>query len=104
MTKLFGILALVFASTKVSAQDMMRFPTMQACNSFEYWATQARAYEEELLFEGISIVNDPDGQAYQGVMVFTVNQQTGTWAMFSLYPDGTACLIASGYDFQPFSH
>jgi hypothetical protein len=36
-------------------------------------------------------------------MLFQVNQDTGTWTLVSLWNDGTACVVAVGKEFTPFS-
>ena len=36
-------------------------------------------------------------------MMMFVNQDTGTWSLITLYPDGTGCMVATGRDFEPYS-
>ena len=60
-------------------------------------------YGEQPLFsvQGIqfSAVND---KGYTSDMMFFVNQDTGTWSLISLYPDGTGCMVATGREFEPY--
>jgi hypothetical protein len=54
------------------------------------------------LFGGDTVVLGPDGQPYWTEMLFTVNQETGLWTLFTFYGENIACLTASGAGFTPF--
>ena len=60
-------------------------------------------YSEYLLFTGAGLTFSPQGQPYNGAMMFFVNQETGTWTVLQAYGDGMACMIFNGKEFTPYS-
>lgn len=92
---------LAFAQDKPQGQ---RFITTQPCEPVINMTKMVmEKYGEKPLFSvqgmQISAAND---KGYISDMMFFVNQDTGTWSLVSLYPDGTACMVAAGTDFEPF--
>lgn len=64
----------------------------------------AKKNGEEVLFVGNGVTFQAgSGKVIRGGMMFTVNQDTGTWTMFQLYGDGVACMLFNGGDFSPYT-
>ena len=92
---------LAFAQENPQGQ---RFIATQPCEPVANMAKIVmEKYGEQPLFsaQGIqfSAVND---KGYTSDMMFFVNQDTGTWSLISLYPDGTGCMVATGKEFEPY--
>ena len=78
--------------------------TVQTCGPVEALTELAmNKYSEKPLFSSSGVQIHPNGNAYRSEMMYFVNQDTGTWSLVSLYPDGTACLVANGSDFRPYA-
>lgn len=95
----FGIVA-----TVANGQDYEDFYTVQTCAPIMQMIVETTALGETPLFEGYSIQFAYTEDAVEGGMVFTVNQETGTWSLINIYGDGMACLAASGDSFRPASN
>jgi len=82
-----------------------RFITTQACDPVAKMSDVVmNKYGEQPLFQGEGIqFAAPTGQPYKSAMMFFVNQDSGTWSLVSLYEDGTACMVANGRTFEPYS-
>ena len=82
-----------------------RFITTQACDPVVKMSDVVmNKYGEQPLFQGEGIqFAAPTGQPYKSAMMFFVNQDSGTWSLVSLYEDGTACMVANGRKFEPYS-
>ena len=82
-----------------------RFITTQACDPvLKMSDIVMNKYGETPLFQGEGIqFAAPTGQPYKSAMMFFVNQDSGTWSLVSLYEDGTACMVANGRTFEPYS-
>ena len=82
-----------------------RFITTQACDPVAKMSDIVmNNYGETPLFQGEGIqFAAPTGQPYNSAMMFFVNQDSGTWSLVSLYADGTACMVANGRTFEPYS-
>ena len=82
-----------------------RFITTQACDPVVKMSDVVmNKYGEQPLFQGEGIqFAAPTGQPYKSAMMFFVNQDSGTWSLVSLYEDGTACMVANGRNFEPYS-
>ena len=82
-----------------------RFITTQACDPVAKMSDIVmNKYGETPLFQGEGIqFAAPTGQPYNSAMMFFVNQDSGTWSLVSLYADGTACMVANGRTFEPYS-
>lgn len=87
-----------------AAHSQQYFITSTYCDSFVPAVTGSITAGERILFEGTAVQFDANGTAVMGDMIFAVNQNTGTWSMFVIYPDGTTCEISLGGDFAPVSH
>jgi hypothetical protein len=81
------------------------FITQQACDPvMEMSAIIIGKYKEQPLFLGKGMqFAARTGQPYEAGVMFFVNQDSGTWSLVSLYSDGTACMIANGTGFEPYS-
>lgn len=82
-----------------------RFITTQACDPVVKMSDVVmNKYGEQPLFQGEGLqFAAPTGQPYKSSMMFFVNQDSGTWSLVSLYEDGTACMVANGRKFEPYS-
>lgn len=95
------LLPLCFLASPLMAQETVNLYTVQDCGAPMQMFSIGVAMGEDLLFEGTSTVIGIDGIAYDGVMLFAVNQNTGSWSMYTIYADGTTCLTTFGNDFAP---
>ena len=82
-----------------------RFITTQACDPVVKMSNLVmNKYGEKPLFQGEGLqFAAQTGQPFKSAMMFFVNQDTGTWSLISLYEDGTACMVANGRKFEPYS-
>lgn len=97
------ILGLTFMSP-VNAQESKAFIAWQPCDTPDKMLATMSKYNETPLFTGSGIqFAAEDNTPYRGDSIFFVNQDTGTWSLISVYPDGTVCMIAVGKDFIPYS-
>ena len=82
-----------------------RFITTQACDSVVKMSDIVmNKYGESPLFRSMGLqFAAPQGQPYRSDMMFFVNQDSGTWSLIALYEDGTACMVANGKNFEPYS-
>lgn len=85
--------------TRQSPAVMLRQPCDRAEKMFE----TLKKYEENLLFVGKGMTFGIQGQPYNGAMMFFTNQDTGSWSVLQVYPDGMACMIMNGTEFNPYS-
>ena len=107
MKFLIASATLLLMSCTVHAQEQNRpktFYTMQGCDYWENVAISLSTYGEKILFTGDIIQTHVTGTPYTGGMMFQVNQETGTWSLISIWSDGTACVVASGSKFEPYSN
>lgn len=103
MFRLAFALLLSYTSTAI-AQDVKYFYTKQTCGPvLEILAANVDEFDEMPLFTGTGITLDQNDIPYRGAGMFFVNQETGTWSFLTLYPDNTACITASGLDFEPYT-
>ena len=72
------------------------------CGTFNEMTATVKKYREELLFHGTGLTFSPQEKVYNGAMMFFVNQDTGSWTVLQVYPDGMACMIFNGKDFAPY--
>ena len=90
------------ASAQQESQEK-RFFTYQSCdNAVRMTNLVMNKYGEQALFQGTGLQFHLSGQPYTSSMMFFVNQDTGSWSLISLYPDGTSCMVANGRDFTPW--
>lgn len=95
-------LAFVAFATVASAQEIKYMTTAQECTDVDSMIMSIVPYGELPLFTGQVRQYGLERDMYMGNMMFGVNQDTGTWSLISLWPDGTACLVATGENFEPF--
>lgn len=100
MLKWLSAIAILITGA-AQAQNTKSFYTVQECGTPDVMFQVGVAYEEEILFFGTSMTFDTQGTPYVGSMMFAVNQDTGTWTMYTVYGDGTVCLTALGSNFEP---
>jgi len=91
----------IFASGAF-AQEVPPFGAVQACATMERMAEGTTRYGEKILFNGKILQQHVSGELVTGEFVFTTNQDTGTWTLLSLFPNGWACLVANGTNFEPY--
>ena len=86
-------------------EQSKRFITTQACDPVEKMSNLVmNKYGEKPLFQGEGLqFAAQTGQPFKSAMMFFVNQDTGSWSLVSLYEDGTACMVANGRKFEPYS-
>lgn len=53
-------------------------------------------YGENAVLLGEATVLTPEAEFVEGVMILFINQQDRTWTQTVRYPDGIACVIATG--------
>jgi hypothetical protein len=82
-----------------------QFIVSQPCdNVLSITETIMNKYGEQPLFvaEGNQL-SATTGEWYASSMMYFVNQDSGTWSLVSLYPDGTGCMVATGTRFEPYT-
>lgn len=86
-------------------QQSKRFITTSACDPVLKMSNIVmNKYGEQPLFQGEGLQFEAQtGQPFKSSMMFFVNQDNGTWSLISLYPDGMACMVANGRNFEPYS-
>lgn len=102
--------AMIVACAPAMAQDnpaptAKNFIATQSCDDvIRMTDLVVSKYREQPLFQGMGLqFSAQNGKAYAGSTMMFVNQDSGTWSMISLYPDGTSCMVASGKEFKPYS-
>jgi hypothetical protein len=97
------LLPLTIAASGVVAQEIPPFKAVQSCETLPYMASQVKQYGEEILFNGKILQQHESGQFVKTEFVFSTNQETGSWTLVSLFPNGWACMVANGSDFEPYT-
>ena len=72
------------------------------CGTITEMTATIKKYREEMLFQGTGLTFSPQNQVYNGGMFFFTNQDTGSWTILQVFPDGMACMIFNGKNFQPY--
>ena len=100
-----GISLLAPAAFAQEQNTTKTFITTQACDPVVKMSDLVmNKYGEQPLFRGEGLqFSAQNGQPYRSSMMFFVNQDSGTWSLVSLYEDGTACMVANGKEFEPYS-
>jgi phage/plasmid primase-like uncharacterized protein len=100
-----GISLLAPAAFAQEQNTTKRFITTQACDAvLKITDIVMNKYGESPLFKAKGLqFAAPQGQPFQSDMMYFVNQDSGTWSLIALYPDGTACMVANGKEFEPYS-
>jgi hypothetical protein len=93
----------ILISTGAVAQEATPFMSYQNCGSFQVLADETAKYQEKMLFTGSILQQHISRQPVKGQMAFTVNQDTGSWTLVHLFPNGVACMVANGSDFEPYT-
>ena len=99
------LIPLTLLASPIAAQEVpfnAPFMASQPCSEFPIVANVIRQKDEEMLFKGNVIQRHISDQIVPAKMVFTTNQDTGTWSLLALYPGNIACLVASGTEFEPY--
>lgn len=96
----FGLVLTTAASAQTS--PTFEINTQIHCGIPEVMFQESIALGEDALFGGDTVIIGPDGKPFWTEMLFTVNQETGLWTMFTFYGENIACLTASGAGFTPF--
>ena len=73
------------------------------CGPISELTATVKKYREEMLFHGTGLTFSPQNQVYNGGMFFFTNQDTGSWTVLQIFPDGMACMIMNGKNFQPYT-
>jgi len=103
LTLAFAMWISVLAPTAF-AQESIQFVSNQPCDNVVTMARKVTTeYNEKPLFSGdITQLNAQDDNWYRSSTMLFVNQETSTWSLISLYPDGTSCMVAAGINFAPY--
>ena len=88
----------------LAAQEFKSFHAKQLCGPWKDVATTLKEYNEDILFTADGIQISLQNESFKSGMLFQVNQDTGTWSLVSIYSDGTACVVATGTAFRPYSN
>ena len=88
----------------LAAQEFKSFHAKQLCGPWKDVATTLKEYNEDILFTADGIQISLQNESFKSGMLFQVNQDTGTWSLVSIYSDGTACVVATGNNFMPYSN
>ena len=104
MNKLFiPVLAGLLSLSTTATAETKPYYTRAPCTPFQVSADLLAEYGETILLTG-NLLTFPaqDNEPAMGRMVFSTNQDTGTYSIIQLFPDGMACLIGSGFAFEPY--
>lgn len=104
MLRKLTTVAAMLLPTLVTAQEIQTFLTSQDCSDSLTMLSPSFNLGESPLFTGENVIFGVNGTPYVGTMMFTVNQNTGTWTMFTLYEDNTVCTVAFGQYFEPVTN
>ena len=99
------IWVLLFASTAVAqtATEEKLLHTQAPCATYAEMVQLASKHGELPLFIGKGLTFESGtGVPRKGGMVFTVNQDEGSWTMFQVFEDGITCMIFNGSSFSPW--
>lgn len=88
----------------LAAQDFKSFQAKQLCGPWQQVAKRLKKYDEDILFTADGQQIGLENKSFKSGMIFQVNQETSTWSLVSIYGDGTACVVATGNAFQPYSN
>ena len=102
---ILSILLLIPVSANAERKLFQEAPHI--CDNVVVIKGKLEKYNEKPLFTGFSIARWVDKSGKEGksdyVMLFLVNQTTGTWTILQLYKDDNmACIAAAGNAFTPF--
>jgi hypothetical protein len=103
MKYLILLTALLAAPAVAQESNYPPFYAMQSCATMQEIAEISKKHNEPILFNGQILNIHASGQTIKTEFVFTVNQDTGSWTLVSLYPNGIACMVANGSNFEPYT-
>jgi|TARA_B110000977_G_scaffold38246_1_gene51416 hypothetical protein len=102
---LTSLVATLFTTTLLAQETSITKPyyTRAPCTPFQVAANLMADYNETILLTG-NLLTFPaqSEEPAMGRLVFSTNQDTGTYSIIQLFPDGMACLIGSGFAFEPY--
>jgi len=110
MKTLYQALALTLMGSVGYAQEIEplgSYNTVTLCyDPGEIAALSTVQFRESPLFTGLGRLDSYDANGnpaiLEGDVVFTVNQDTGTWAMLIRSPQNVLCTVATGSSFEPW--
>lgn len=97
------IAAFILIGTGGVAQEATPFYSYQECATMQSLAQQTASYGETVLFTGGIIQTHASGQMVGGQMIFTVNQDSGTWTLIHVFNNSISCMVANGNNFEPYT-
>lgn len=101
--KYLTLFAALLAAPLFAQENIPPFQAMQPCDTLNNMASLAQKHGEEVLFNGQILNIHASGPTMVTEFVFSVNQDSGSWSLVSLWPNGWACLVANGKKFTPYS-
>ena len=93
---------LLCLASPVAAQTEW-FSAVQPCDKNDRVIAALSEYREAPLFTAEMYQTNRNGEIYPSGAILQVNQDTGTWSLLSVWPDGRACIVAAGTGFEPYS-
>jgi hypothetical protein len=103
MLKYLALIITLFAAPLFARENIPPFEAVQPCDTLNNMAAVAQKHGEQVLFNGQILNIHASGPTAVTEFVFSVNQDSGTWSLVSLWPNGWACLVANGKNFTPYS-
>jgi hypothetical protein len=103
MKWLASIIVSILTIQPLAAQEFKSFQAKQLCGPWKNVAFTLKEYNEDVLFTADGQQIDLQNKSFKSGMIFQVNQETSTWSLVSIYGDGTACVVATGNAFRPYS-
>lgn len=101
----FAVWISLLAPSAFAQETVKQFITLQGCTNVSTITSRILSeYGETPMFSGWgNQMSAQDGEWYSSSMMYFVNQDSGTWSLVSLYADGMGCLVASGFEFAPYT-
>lgn len=96
-------IAALIPNLAVADTFAVNIASMCSSNVVEIIANSVQ-YQQEPLFTGLTFDYDQNKNAVPGRLVFTVNQDTGTYSIFTFYENGWVCLHREGFLFEPYTN
>lgn len=103
MLKYLALTITLFAAPLFAQENIPPFQAMQPCDTLTNMASVAQKHGEQVLFNGQILNIHASGPTMVTEFVFSVNQDSGSWSLVSLWPNGWACLVANGKNFTPYA-
>lgn len=97
-------LAASASAQEVQQPQVIQFVAVQNCTPLPNLLDSISKYNEEPLFQATTITqNAQTGRWYQGRSMMLVNWETTSFTFVTVYPDGIACIQATGSGFEPWT-